>query len=272
MNLEMRFPGGKQKTLTFSYDDGAVFDKRLSDIFTSRGLKATFNINSSRFNGSDGKDYLTWEQAKQCYIDAGHEVALHTLTHPYLEMLRANDVLTELIEDKRAIEEKLGVIVRGMAYPFGCYNEDTLSAMRLLNIAYSRGTNSTERFNMPKNWPQLDPTCHHDNPHLFELAESFTSAGAAWGRCEMFYVWGHSYEFDRNNNWDRIERFADMVCHNDNIWYATNIEIYDYVKAFEALHTSFDNKIVHNPSALEVWFGYNGKLYSVKPGETIKLD
>ena len=45
----------------------------------------------------------------------------------------------------------------------------------------------------------------------------------------MFYLWGHSYEFDENDNRDVIEKFAEFVGGRDDIWYATNIEIYDYV-------------------------------------------
>lgn len=270
MNLEMRFPGGKNKTVTFSYDDGRIFDKRLSDIFSSHGLKATFNINSNNFNNSDGKYYITWEEAKKYYLDAGHEVAVHTLTHPWLEGLRTNDALFEIIEDRKEIEKHLGVISRGMAYPYGCYNDQTLDAIRLSGIEYSRTVVSTHKFFMPKNWLTLDATCHHNDPKLFELAENFLQP-AKWGNCQMFYVWGHSYEFDNNDNWDVIEKFADIISGKDYIWYATNIGIFDYVKAFENLRTSFDNSIVYNPSALTVWFSLGGKIYSVKGGETIKI-
>lgn len=38
---------GRNKFLTFSYDDGVTQDKRLVKIFNKYHLKATFNINSS---------------------------------------------------------------------------------------------------------------------------------------------------------------------------------------------------------------------------------
>ena len=87
----------------------------------------------------------------------------------------------------------------------------------------------------------------------------------------LFYVWGHSYEFDNDDNWDVIEQFADYVSNRDDIWYATNIEIYDYVKAYEGLEVSVDETIIHNPSTIDVWFMKNNQTYCVKGGEMLVL-
>ena len=106
---------------------------------------------------------------------------------------------------------------------------------------------------------------------LLMMKKAFVENPVSWGNAEMFYLWGHSYEFDNNDNWEVIEKFAEYAGGHDHIWYATNIEIYDYVKAYEALQTSYDKKIIHNPSAIDVWFEINGTEYHVKPGETIKI-
>ena len=50
-----------------------------------------------------------------------------------------------------------------------------------------------------------------------------------------------------------IEKFAEYIGNRDDIWYATNMEIYNYVKAYESLQTSVDKKIIYNPSAIDVW-------------------
>ena len=78
-------------------------------------------------------------------------------------------------------------------------------------------------------------------------------------------------EFAENNNWHIIEEFASYTGNRTDVWYATNIEIYDYVKAYERLQTSYDKKIVHNPSNIDVWFDVYGEVYCVKSGETLKL-
>ena len=45
----MLFPGGKQKALTLSYDDGVQQDIRFIEILDKYGIKCTFNINSYSF-------------------------------------------------------------------------------------------------------------------------------------------------------------------------------------------------------------------------------
>ena len=88
----------------------------------------------------------------------------------------------------------------------------------------------------------------------------------------MFYVWGHSYEFPRDNNWDLIEDLCRYMGGRDDIWYATGIELYDYAMAFQRLEKSLDEKIIYNPSALDVWFVAEGETYCVKAGQTLCLE
>ena len=47
---------GKNKAITFSYDDGVTQDRRLIEILNRYGLKATFNINSGLLDRPD--DFL----------------------------------------------------------------------------------------------------------------------------------------------------------------------------------------------------------------------
>ena len=41
----MRYPNGKSKAVTFSYDDGVPQDKRLAELFNKYNMKGTFNFN-----------------------------------------------------------------------------------------------------------------------------------------------------------------------------------------------------------------------------------
>ena len=88
----------------------------------------------------------------------------------------------------------------------------------------------------------------------------------------MFYLWGHSYEFNDNDNWDVIENFAKKVGNRDDIWYATNGEVYDYVKAFERLEDSVDGKIIKNDTNTDIYLCYYGKNILVKAGTILKTD
>jgi hypothetical protein len=124
---------------------------------------------------------------------------------------------------------------------------------------------------MPTDWLRLDPTCHHDNKRVFELIRNFVDAQPA-RRPKLFYLWGHSFEFGKFNNWDRIEKICDAISGKDDVWYANNIEIYEYTKAYESLVWAADMRRVHNPSAKKLWFKLNGTVYSITPDETLAIE
>lgn len=276
MNIHMRFPGGRVRALTFSYDDGVRQDKKLIEIFNKNGLKGTFNINSCLYGkpeeADSGKGRMTLDECKAVY--GSHEVACHSATHPFLEQLPVAKATIEVITDRENLERDFGGIVRGMAYPMGTFNDRLVDALKACGIVYCRTTKASGNFAMPEDWLRLIPTCHHSSPKIFELTEKFLSE-ANERVPRLFYIWGHSYEFDNNdgyNSWEHIEKLCEMLGGRDNVWYATNIEIYDYVKAYESLVWSANGKRVYNPTVTEVFFRLSGNRdISVKPGETVEL-
>lgn len=273
-NIFMRFPGGRAKALTLSYDDGVVQDIRLIEIMRRHGLKGTFNINSECYAPEDPSytgRRMTRAQVIETYTGSGMEVAAHAATHPFLEQLPVNLCTLEVMQDRMNLERDFGCLIRGMAYPFGTYNDDVVAALKQCGIVYSRTTKSTEKFAIPTDWLRMPATCHHKNPRLMELAKKFVEGPGKRGP-ELFYLWGHSYEFDDNDNWNVIEEFAQFMGGREEIWYATNIEIYDYVAAYNQLIFSMDQSLVHNPTATELYLNTKGKTYCVKPGETLKLN
>lgn len=275
----MRLKDGKSKVLTLSYDDAVVQDARLIDIMNRHGLKGTFNVNTGCYFPEGKERPQSWHmvmrraEAVALYTGSGHEVAVHTLTHPHLEWLRPLDMIQEILEDRRNIEKEYGGIARGMAYPYGTYNDAVVDVLAKCGIAYSRTIESTENFGFPENWLTLHPTCHHNNPRLMELARRFAEdlQPCNPNKCQMFYLWGHSYEFDNDDNWQVIEEFAQYMGGREDIWYATNIEIYDYVQAYNSLQVSVDHTTVHNPTAIDVWFREAGQVYCAKGGETVRI-
>lgn len=274
-NLFMRFPGGKAKALTLSYDDGVEQDVRLLEIMKQHGLKGTFNLNSGLY-AADGTVYPQGQihrrmPKKQCvdlYKDSGMEVAVHGLTHPFLEQLPSNQCVQEILLDRANLEQEYDQIVRGMAYPYGTYSDTVVEILRQCGIAYARTVISTGAFDIPTDWLRLPATCHHDDARLMTLAGRFveeTPNRTPW----LFYLWGHSYEFEANDNWNVMEEFAEYIGGREDIWYATNIEVYDYVKAYEQLIFSQDGKKVFNPTSREIWFERDGKIICVQPGENV---
>ena len=277
-NIYMRYPGGVAKALTLSYDDGVQQDKRLMEIINAHGLKCTFNINSGCF-APEGTEYaegtihrrMTERECVELYKNSGHEVAVHSLTHPFLEKINPARVSYEVLKDRENLERLFGGIVRGMAYPMGTFSDAVVEAIKNCGIAYSRTTVSTERFSIPTDWLRMPATCHHKNPRLMELAQKFTEAEMQKKHPMLFYLWGHSYEFENNDNWNVIEEFAEYMGGRDDIWYATNIEIYEYVEAYRALVFSADGSVITNPTSTTLCFEHDCKLRTIAPGETVTL-
>lgn len=275
MKVYVTFPGGKAKALTMSYDDGKIQDERLVSIFNRYGIKGTFNLNYGMMGekdpakkpGSTAVPRIPLERVKELY--QGHEIATHTMTHPTLARCPMTTVAREILEDREGLERITGKIVRGHAYPNGSYSEEIKDLFRQLGIAYARvvETNpvnvnggmieSITAFGLPSDFMEWKATCHHNDPNLMPMAEMFANFNKKQ-YLKLMYVWGHSYEFDNNNNWEVIEQFCEYMGGRDDIWYATNIEIVDYMTAVQNLHFSANGESVYNPNACSVWLQIDG--------------
>lgn len=265
------FPGGKAKALTMSYDDGKEEDRRLIDIFDANGIKGTFNLNFGLMDNAkyvDGHPRIEKEDVREVYKN--HEVATHCFTHPTIERCPLTEVAYEIIEDRKGLEALTGKLVRGHAYPNGSYSEEIKTLFKQLGIAYARTVNSTQGYALPTDPLEWNPTTHHRNPELMNMAEYFVNFKKAQ-YLKLMYVWGHSYEFAMQNNWEVIEKFCEYMGHKDDIWYATNIQIIDYMDAARSLKFSADSSFVYNPSALTVCIDVNGKFVEIGAGETKSL-
>ena len=186
-----------------------------------------------------------------------------------MSTLTTMEMTQEVLKCRNVLEEMYGTLVRGMAYPYGWHSEALRNVLSLCGITYCRTVNSTRNFELPQNWLEWNPTCHHDDPQLMELTEKFVKGDVAESP-QLFYLWGHTFEFERNNNWQVMEQFMKTVSGRQDIWYAANGEIYDYVKAYEALIYSADGKRIVNPSRQPVWIAIDDITYEIK--DQIVLD
>ncbi len=267
--VKFTYKEGKDKVLTMSYDDGVIQDKRLVEIFNKNGIKGSFHINGGCFGQihNPSRPRLAAEEIKKTYL--GHEVSCHGYTHPFLERLAPMELLHEILDDKKALEDACGYVVRGLSYPFGTYNAEVIDTLKKLGMNYARTVKSTRGFTLPDDFMIWDPTCHHNDGRLMELLESFKNSTRPMA---MMYVWGHSYEFDNNDNWNVIEEFCEKAGGDSNVWYATNIEIYDYITAMRRAELSADRTMLYNPSAVSLWVRTGGKLIECKGGTTTLLE
>ncbi len=278
----IRYPQGRAKAVTFSYDDGVPQDKRLAELFDRYGMKATFNFNCDRIR----ENSFTKEEIQEIFLSKGHEIAVHGAEHRANGNTRPIEGIRDVLDCRLELEAKCDRIIRGMAYPdsgitlmgsFGTY-EQIKQYLTELDIAYARtlgGDNNS--FLLPEDFHAWMPTAHHNNPKIMEYIDEFlkldtsTKAYHASRVPRLFYLWGHSHELDRDCNWEHIAAICEKLANKDEIWYATNIEIYDYVQAYKRLQYSADGHMIYNPALFTVWLDVDGKMYRVTPGETIRV-
>ena len=223
---------GKKKAITFSYDDGVTQDERLIDLFNKYGFKCTFNLNSDLL-GKPGQlireekhvshNKIAPEKVRSVY--EGHEVATHSLTHPYLTRLSDADVIREIENDRIKLSELVGYEVVGHAYPMGdCDNRVARLIENHTGVKYARTVISTHNFDIQTDLHLFNPSVYHhrEMDEMFRLGEEFLKLDPE--EPKLFYIWGHAYEFDIHDDWQRFEEFLEMMSGRSDIFYGTNKE------------------------------------------------
>lgn len=226
---------GKYKAVTFSYDDGVTQDIRLIEIFNKYNLKATFNLNSELLGKSgalvrEGKNVSHNKNKPEDikHIYDGHEIAAHSLTHPFLPDIKEDtEVIRQVEEDRQKLSYLAGYEVLGMAYPCSTGDERTERLIREnTGIKYARGVETTGSFDVFENLFRYNGTIYHhaEWDKLFETGERFLNAKA--DKPQVFYIWGHAYEFDiYPERWEMFEEFCKMISGKSDVFYGTNAEV-----------------------------------------------
>ncbi len=227
---------GYKKAITFSYDDGVTQDQRLIEILDKYGLKCTFNLNSGLLGqvGASIRNNKTVPHVKPrieevAEIYRNHEVAVHTLTHPFLPDCEEAEIIRQVEEDRIALSNIVGYEVKGMAYPCGGQNNDDRVAEIIRNhtgVTYSRTITSSHSFDLQENLYRFHPTVYHlEKEKTVELAKQFLELETDTPK--LFYIWGHSYEFDADNSWGWFEELCKMISGKKDIFYGTNGECFN---------------------------------------------
>ncbi len=236
---------GKMKAVTFSFDDGIQTDRQMVDLLNRYDMKGTFNINSGRFgtkhrlsderfttpnHDADHSEVESWEVQD---VYRGHEVAVHCLTHARLPKQSDEEVIRQVEEDRKNIEKLVGYPVVGMAYPYGDCDERVVRLIRENTpIWYAREIIGTgDLYDLQAdNLLCYRPTVHFSKPQvLFPLAEKFLAEKNPQ-KPMLLYVWGHTYEAEGYEYWDRFEEFCKMISHQDDVFYGTNKEVFECIR------------------------------------------
>lgn len=264
-HFDLAYPDWKRKALTFSYDDGPAGDRRLLEILNKYNLKGTFNLNTHE-KDKVSPPAINSNEYKELY--KGHEIALHGARHETFASVPYPVIVEDIYRNRLDLERLLSKPVRGFAYPNGdsSKTEEGDRILKALGVAYGRAVIPPVRqFQLPGDFLDWHPTAHH-NAKIMEIGKAFLEAR----NCSMpllCYIWGHTFEFDYQNNWNVIEDFARLMAGNDAIWYATNIEIYDYISAARSLKWSLKKDTVFNPSSQTIYGFVDDKPIKIEPTE-----
>lgn len=272
MDIRKCYPGGKERAFNLTYDDGVRQDIGMVELLNELGLKGTFNLNSQlmetgyTWQHESGMTVrrLTPHEAAGLY--EGHEVASHTLTHPYLAELPREEVLRQMGEDKRKLEELFGREVRGFALPFYGWTETLRACALECGFSYARISEESRGYTPPKDHFSWRAGLFHLDAGLERFVEDFFRSDEELALCQIV---GHSYDLDVTGGWENMARLLRMVSVDENTISMTNGELADYLSAMEQAVIS--DSCIENLSCQTLWFRVNGETVKVDAGERYQV-
>lgn len=270
LNIRYLYPNFKKKCLTFSYDDGVIQDLKFLNFIKNTKFKVTFNLNSGlskQIKYRDGIDNsrLDLTMNKDVYIN--HEIASHGLYHFHMEKLNYEDNYKQIKEDIVNLKSIFQKDIKGFVYPYGTYNQDTINALKDLNVKYSRTTKATYSFALPKDFLLWNPTLSHSDEKLMSIIEKFKKTDV---ELALLYIWGHTYEFENQNNWEVLLSIIKELDNQEDIAYLTNIEIYEYLNALKNVIINC-NKLINN-SSVDLYLKIDGKNRILTANSMLELE
>lgn len=262
------YPYGKNKAFNVTYDDGVLQDVRFIKMLNKYKLKGTFNLNSALLE----KEY-EWTHEKGCVVkrlkinDAislytGHEIASHTLTHPYMDKLSKEEILYELSMDKANLEKIFCKEIKGFAVPFDYYSELIEQCVKECGFEYARISEESYSFCPQNDFYKWRATIFHCDNKLKDIVQQFIETE---DELALFQIVGHTYDLDVENKWDSIEDIFSVISQQNDIIPMTTIEIIDYLKAMNKAEIT--NSYIQNNSDICLWFLNNNVICEVKPNE-----
>jgi peptidoglycan/xylan/chitin deacetylase (PgdA/CDA1 family) len=201
---------------------------------------------------------LSKERALALYN--GHEIASHTLTHPYMQDKTENEILYEMKEDKKKLETLWGSEVKGFALPFDYYSDLIEVCAKKSGFEYARISEESLSFKPQTDYYRWKATVFHLNPELDNLVEKFLVTKE---ELAVLQIAGHSYDLDTENMWDKMENIFDKIASDEDILPMTTIEIVEYLKAMSVVEIT-GSEIINNSNE-ELWFLVEGNIVCLGP-------
>lgn len=258
--IQKLYPQGKRRAFTVTYDDGVLQDVRFVALLNRYGLKGTFNLNSRLM-----EERFTWQHACGMLITrlspqqavplyAGHEVASHSLTHPYMEHLSEEQIMAELQTDKANLEALFDREIKGFAVPFDHYSSRIERCARRCGFTYVRIPEEWHSFAPPADLYNWKAGIFHLRDDLEERVTAFLHTEQELALCQIV---GHSYDLDVENQWQSMEQLFQMVSSGQDIAFMTTIELVEYLAAMEKVQITKHG--IANNSDRSLWFAIDGQ-------------
>ena len=303
MELKKYFPGFTPKAITFSIDDGSiVYDEIFLCIVRPVGIKGTFNLYQRV------KSEISDEKWREMY--SGYEISNHCKRHPfafscdkeyhfsdqpfnpetadknlvykgdregvyrifhrsYWATIAENAAYLQLAEESRKeLEEVFGKgSIKGFVWPYGQQkNPELFEALK--KAGYSSIRKAYEHsFSLPD-----DRMAWGVNADSSDLETKILEFDAIEDDGELkFFCFGlHSVDFERQNKWDALRKFAKEYGNRpSDFWYASVGEIFEYEAAINSIEIK-DGEII-NPSYKEIYIELDGKKYIIPQNSSVKI-
>ncbi|HEY8078772.1 MAG TPA: polysaccharide deacetylase family protein [Labilithrix sp.] len=125
--------------VSITFDDTFGDQFQIRDVLRETGVKATFFVNSPRI---DEPTYFTSDQLAALAAD-GHEIAGHTVTHPWLTSVDEQEQRRQICNDRAALLAR-GFAITNFAYPHGAYSPLTEQIARDCGYNAARSVGSLD--------------------------------------------------------------------------------------------------------------------------------
>ncbi len=226
--MKRLYPGGKTKVFTVSYDDGVLQDVPFVELLNKYGIKGTFNLNSRlmrdgfEWTHESGMVVKRLSPSAALHLYDGHEIASHTLTHPYLDHADRSTILREMGEDRDDLKRLFGREVRGFAAPFTFWSPEMAQCAKLCGFEYARISEESRSYAPPRDRYNWRAGIFHLSSDLDSFVDGFLETNLELAMCQIV---GHTYDLDEANMWERMENILRRVTSCPDVAFMTTIDI-----------------------------------------------
>ena len=233
------------RSITTSWDDGHPCDQRLADLLAKYDLKGTFYVPQR----NPGHRVMKEEEIAD--LSRHFEIGGHTLRHRNLRRLSHRDALDEINGSFHWLQSLLQKDPVSFCPPFGAYSKRSLADIYAAGFKVIR----TVELLSPHRKSGLIPTTiqmfDHSSftlfKHLvkrgrlrnlrlwfgagftddtFRLIDHYLEFISEQGGC--LHLWGHSWEIDQHQYWDKLERIFSAISHLPDFTYVENRQLENY--------------------------------------------